>query len=268
MPAKHAILAVALCATGAALVAPRFTTNNEAGREGRLLDELARLGWEAPAAFRGDAPGTPRHEKAVLEPETLFFEGPPSKTELIVPGLSVLTVIGIASSPPRRARPGSSTRSPRDASASSPAGGQDFTEIVYSDIAVAVRHRGSDAGDLVISLRDGAKLGRRFVPQFRETTATSTDESRRRRRLVVADGRRRASPDNAAASRRRRARAGGVRTAGHAIAARAYFDDAGFVARRARRHTRKQTRRPRGQCLRFEASSASAASTRVTDEPA
>ena len=33
--------------------------------------------------------------KQVLEAETLFFEGPPSATELIVPGIAILTVIGI-----------------------------------------------------------------------------------------------------------------------------------------------------------------------------
>ena len=98
MPAKHAILAVALCATGAALVAPRLhVQTTKLAARGRLLDELADLDGEAPVAVEETAPvAAPTvTEKAVLEPETLFFEGPPSKTELIVPGLSVLTVIGI-----------------------------------------------------------------------------------------------------------------------------------------------------------------------------
>jgi hypothetical protein len=34
-------------------------------------------------------------EKAVLAPEEVFFEGPPSWTEMVIPGISILTVIGI-----------------------------------------------------------------------------------------------------------------------------------------------------------------------------
>ena len=98
--------------TGRTTITCTHTTKLAA--RGRLLDELADLDGEAPVAVEETAPvAAPVTEKAVLEPETLFFEGPPSKTELIVPGLSVLTVIGIvpfAAGAPR-ARPGSSTRS-------------------------------------------------------------------------------------------------------------------------------------------------------------
>ena len=174
MPAKHAILAVALCATGAALVAPRLHIQaTKLAARGRLLDELADLDGEAPVAVEETAPvAAPVTEKAVLEPETLFFEGPPSKTELIVPGLSVLTVIGIvpfAAAAARQAWVKYKITS-RRISVQSGVGGQDFTEIVYSDIAgIKFVYRGSkDVGDLVISLRDGAKLEMRFVPQFQE----------------------------------------------------------------------------------------------------
>lgn len=34
-------------------------------------------------------------EKAILAPEEVFFEGPPSWTEMVIPGISILTVIGI-----------------------------------------------------------------------------------------------------------------------------------------------------------------------------
>ena len=174
MPAKHAILAVALCATGAALVAPRLhVQTTKLAARGRLLDELADLDGEAPVAVEEAAPAAaPVTEKAVLEPETLFFEGPPSKTELIVPGLSVLTVIGIvpfAAAAARQAWVKYKITS-RRISVQSGVGGQDFTEIVYSDIAgMKFVYRGSkDVGDLVIRLRDGAKLEMRFVPQFQE----------------------------------------------------------------------------------------------------
>ena len=174
MPAKHALLAVALCATGGALVAPRLRTHTtKLAARGRLLDELADLDGEAPVAVEETAPvAAPATEKAVLEPETLFFEGPPSKSELIVPGLSVLTVIGIvpfAAAAARQAWVKYKITS-RRISVQSGVGGQDFTEIVYSDIAgMKFVYRGSkDVGDLVISLRDGAKLEMRFVPQFQE----------------------------------------------------------------------------------------------------
>ena len=171
----NAILAAALT-TGAALVAPRLRVKapTALAARGRLLDELADLDGEAPVAVVEDAPAAAPAvtEKAVLEPETLFFEGPPSKTELIVPGLSVLTVIGIvpfAAAAARQAWVKYKITS-RRISVQSGVGGQDFTEIVYSDIAgMKFVYRGSkDVGDLVISLRDGAKLEMRFVPQFQE----------------------------------------------------------------------------------------------------
>ena len=170
----NAILAAALT-TGAALVAPRLRVKapTALAARGRLFDELADLDGEAPVAVEETAPvAAPVAEKAVLEPETLFFEGPPSKTELIVPGLSVLTVIGIvpfAAAAARQAWVKYKITS-RRISVQSGVGGQDFTEIVYSDIAgMKFVYRGSkDVGDLVISLRDGAKLEMRFVPQFQE----------------------------------------------------------------------------------------------------
>ena len=170
----NAILAAALT-TGAALVAPRLRVKapTALAARGRLLDELADLDGEAPVAVEETAPvAAPVTEKAVLEPETLFFEGPPSKSELIVPGLSVLTVIGIvpfAAAAARQAWVKYKITS-RRISVQSGVGGQDFTEIVYSDIAgMKFVYRGSkDVGDLVISLRDGAKLEMRFVPQFQE----------------------------------------------------------------------------------------------------
>ena len=170
----NAILAAALT-TGAALVAPRLRVKapTALAARGRLVDELADVDGEAPVAVEETAPvAAPVTEKAVLEPETLFFEGPPSKTELIVPGLSVLTVIGIvpfAAAAARQAWVKYKITS-RRISVQSGVGGQDFTEIVYSDIAgMKFVYRGSkDVGDLVISLRDGAKLEMRFVPQFQE----------------------------------------------------------------------------------------------------
>ena len=73
-----------------------------------------------------------------------------------MPGLSVLTVIGIvpfAAAAARQAWVKYKITS-RRISVQSGVGGQDFTEIVYSDIAgMKFVYRGSkDVGDLVISL--------------------------------------------------------------------------------------------------------------------
>ena len=47
-------------------------------------------------------------------------------------------------------------------------GGNDETEIVYSDITDAkfVFRMGGSVGDMVLTLRDGAKLEMRHVPEF------------------------------------------------------------------------------------------------------
>ena len=208
----------------------------------------------------------PVAEKAVLEPETLFFEGPPSKTELIVPGLSVLT-----GHRHRAVRAAAAARqawvkykiTSRRISVQSGVGGQDFTEIVYSDIAgMKFVYRGSkDVGDLVISLRDGAKLEMRFVPQFRLTAATSMNGARR-----CAGGRRRwlhGRRQTLAACRRR-----DDSTAPPSPRGRKHLT---LVACVRIYHTlrEKQRRILRGQeSYGRGGSSASAASTRTTDEPA
>ena len=120
------------------------------------------------------APAAPAPSKAAaaLEPETLFFEGPPSWTELIVPGISVLTVIGIVPFAAAASRQVWVTYkvTSRRVSVRSGLGGNDFTEIIYPDIAkLKYVFRGSrDVGDMVITLRDGAKLEMRHVPKFAE----------------------------------------------------------------------------------------------------
>lgn len=142
----------------------------------RLLDELADMDGEtvdsseAPSA--AEATSAPAAKPVALEPETLFFEGPPSKSELVIPTLSILTVIGIipfAAALSRQFWVRYKITS-RRISVQSGFNGGDFTEIVYSDIVnLKYVFRGSnEVGDMVIELRDGAKLEMRFVPQFKE----------------------------------------------------------------------------------------------------
>ena len=132
--------------------------------KGRLFDELAEIS--------GENEETSAVEKPPLEPETVFFEGPPSWTELVVPAISVLTVIGIvpfAASVARQVWVRYKITS-RRISVQSGFGGNDFSEIIYSDIVNCkyVFRSGGEVGDLVIELKDGSKLEMRHVPEFRK----------------------------------------------------------------------------------------------------
>ena len=153
-------------------------------------------------------------EKAILAPEEVFFEGPPSWTEMVLPGISILTVIGIVPfiatatrqawvkykvtsrrisvtsgfngqvrrSWERDRRPCTlllllaSYAPPRALSCHSstaPCRRQDLTEITYDEIynmKFVYRSFGS-VGDVVIELRDGAKLEMRSVPEFDDVYA-------------------------------------------------------------------------------------------------
>lgn len=111
-----------------------------------------------------------KKDKVKLEPETVFFEGAPSPSELILPGLSVLTVIGIVpfvSALSRQAWVRYKFTS-RRISIQSGVGGKTTTEIIYPDIEEIryVYRAFGAAGDMVLFLKDGAKVEMRFVPDF------------------------------------------------------------------------------------------------------
>jgi hypothetical protein len=116
--------------------------------------------------------GKKKKKKVKLEPEVVFYEGPPSRTEIIIPAISILTVIGIV---PFIA---ALTRqlwvrykfTSRRISIKSGFGGKTQTEIIYPDvqqIRFAYRAFGA-AGDMVLFLKDGAKVELRHVPNFKE----------------------------------------------------------------------------------------------------
>jgi hypothetical protein len=112
----------------------------------------------------------PPPPKFKLEPEEVFFEGPPSWTELIVPTLSILTVVGLipfAAAVARYAWVRYKITSRRIA-VDSGFRGQDHIEIVYRDIASVkyIRRFGGSTADCVLNLNDGAKLELRAVPNF------------------------------------------------------------------------------------------------------
>lgn len=113
--------------------------------------------------------GAPASAKRKLEPEEVFVEVSPSWTELIVPTLSILTVIGIIpfiGSVARQAWVRYKLTN-RRISVTSGFQGKDSTEIIYRDIAeVKFVRRMGGTGDMVIMLKDGAKLELRTVPEL------------------------------------------------------------------------------------------------------
>ena len=113
-----------------------------------------------------------KKKKSKLEPETVFYEGPPSSSEVLLPALSVFTIIGIipfAAAVARQAWVRYKFTS-RRVSIQSGIGGKDQAEIIYPDvdqIKFVFRSFGK-AGDMVLFLKDGAKVELRHVPNFEE----------------------------------------------------------------------------------------------------
>lgn len=110
-------------------------------------------------------------QKKKLEPETTFLETGPSNFELIVPTISILTVIGIIPFVGAVARAVwvRYKFTSRRISISSGFQGKDQTEIIYRDIEkIKYIKRLGGAADCVITLKDGAKLELRAVPRFTE----------------------------------------------------------------------------------------------------
>eukprot|EP01041_Mallomonas_annulata_P012144 gene12144-25485_t len=124
---------------------------------------------------QGKDDSSSKKEKMKLSPEVVFFEGPPSITEVFLPALTVLTVIGIIpfiSALSRQAWVRYKFTS-RRVSIQSGIGGKDQTEIIYPDIdEIKFIYRAfGAAGDMVMFLKDGAKVELRHVPKFEEVYA-------------------------------------------------------------------------------------------------
>lgn len=108
--------------------------------------------------------------KVKLEPEETFFEGRTSWTELVLPTLSILTVVGLIPFTAALARYiwVRYTITSRRISVDSGFQGKDHVEIVYRDIASIkyVRRAGGASADCVLELKDGAKLELRAIPKW------------------------------------------------------------------------------------------------------
>lgn len=131
-----------------------------------LADEIAELEGSSGSEKKKRKP------KVKLEAEITFFEGPPSPTEILLPALSILTVIGIIPFTAALARQiwVRYKFTSRRISIQSGIGGKMKTEIIYQDVSeIRFAYRGFGAsGDMVLFLKDGAKVELRHVPKFKE----------------------------------------------------------------------------------------------------
>jgi len=105
-----------------------------------------------------------------LTPEQTFWEGAPSMTETLIPGLSLFTVVGVipfSASIARQAWTRYKLTSRRIEVASG-FQGKDVVQVIWREVADVkwLRRYGGAAGDLVFSLGDGSKLEVRSVPDF------------------------------------------------------------------------------------------------------
>lgn len=155
---------------GRCTLLPTISTTGRAFKV-RMADSPAAGGsGKKPPRSRRFRPGnTAPVEKKKLEPETVFNETSPSKLELIVPTLSILTVIGIIPfiAAVARAIWVRYKVTSRRIAITSGFQGKDQVEIIYRDIAsIKYIRRLGGAADCVISLKDGAKLEIRALPEF------------------------------------------------------------------------------------------------------
>jgi len=107
--------------------------------------------------------------------EETFFEGPPSITETLIPGLSVFTVVGIIPFGASIARQ-AWTRyklTNRRIEVASGFQGRDVVQVLWREVSEIkwLRRYGGAAGDLVLTLKDGSKLEMRSVPEFERNLA-------------------------------------------------------------------------------------------------
>merc|ERR1719331_769010 len=105
-----------------------------------------------------------------IVPEQTFYEGPPSITETLIPGLSLFTVVGVIPFSASLARQAWTKYkfTNRRIEVASGFQGKDVVQILYREIVDVkwLRRYGGAAGDLVFSLTDGSKLEVRSVPEF------------------------------------------------------------------------------------------------------
>jgi len=115
-----------------------------------------------------------------LIPEQTFWEGPPSITETIIPGISLFTVIGAIPFSAAIARQAWTRYKITNKRLEVCSGfqGKDVVQITWREVTDVkwLRRFGGSCGDVVISLRDGAKLEMRSLPEFDRNMAFIMDQ--------------------------------------------------------------------------------------------
>jgi len=119
-----------------------------------------------------------------LVPEQTFWEGPPSITETIIPGLSLLTVVGVIPFGASLARQAWTRYKLTNKRMEVKSGfqGKDVVQITWREVTDIkwLRRYGGTAGDCVFTLRDGAKLEMRSLSEFDRNLKFIMDQVRRR----------------------------------------------------------------------------------------
>ena len=115
-----------------------------------------------------------------LTPERTFWEGAPSITETLIPGLSVFTVVGVipfGASIARQAWTRYKVTNKRLEVASG-FQGKDIVQISWREVDDVkwLRRYGGACGDIVFTLRDGAKIEVRSMPEFDRNLAFIVDQ--------------------------------------------------------------------------------------------
>jgi len=117
-------------------------------------------------------PGAGAGGGKLLEPEEVFYEGKPSWVEVVIPTVAILTVVGVIPWAGAVARQlwVKYKFTNRRIAVDSGFRGNDHTEVVYRDIEEVrfVRRFGGAAADMVLLLKDGARLELRSLDRFDE----------------------------------------------------------------------------------------------------
>lgn len=162
-------------ATEAVFLAPDETSTDEAVSF-EVVESLGKGSAKKKRGKRKGASGastsTATKAAATLDPEEVFYEGPPAITETLIPTISILTVIGIVPAAASWARQlwVRYKITSRRIRVNSGVNGKDMAEIVYPDVIEfrTVKRLLGD-GDMVLFLKDGAKFEMRNIPNFDET---------------------------------------------------------------------------------------------------
>lgn len=147
-------------------------------RSARCAVGSVRCAFDSGLSSKKVKPKTPKQKvkgpvpsvATQLVAEQTFWEGPPSITETFIPGLSLFTVIGVIPFSASLARQAWTRYKITNKRLEVKSGfqGNDVVQITWREVTDAkwLRRYGGSCGDLVLTLRDGAKVEVRSLPDF------------------------------------------------------------------------------------------------------